>query len=66
MPLFRITIRFGSDRPRYEVLDIEADTLRDAVSKAGREAFSDEVAASADLIEIRRQIDPGSREYTAE
>lgn len=64
MPLFRVTIRFGATRPRYEVVDIQADTLREAVDKAARQAFSAETADSADLIEIRRQIDPDSREYT--
>lgn len=65
MPSYRATFRYGGSRPRYEMLDVEADDLRAALTIAA-ERLSDEVAETAELVEIRRQADPDDREYTPE
>ncbi len=62
MNRYRVTIRFGSPRSQYRVLDVEAATLREALRRAA-EDFPPEAEATADLVEIRRQVDPDSREY---
>lgn len=63
MPNYRATFRYGGERPRYDMLDIDAETLRDALIAAA-ERVSEEVSATAELVEIRRQADPDEREYT--
>lgn len=65
MPSYRATFRYGGTRPQYEMLDIEADDLRAALTVAA-ERVSDEVVETAELVEIRRQADPDEREYTPE
>ncbi len=65
MPSYRATFRYGGSRPRYEMLDVEAADLRAALIAAA-ERVSDDVAASAELVEVRRQADPDAREYTPE
>lgn len=65
MPSYRATFRYGGAHPRYEMLDIEAADLRAALSAAA-ERVSEEVAASAELVEIRVQTDPDQREYAPE
>ena len=65
MPSFRATFRYGGSQPRYEMLDIEAADLRAALAAAA-ERLSDEVAETAELVEIRLQTDPDAREYTPE
>ena len=62
MNRYRITIRFGATRPQYRVLDVEAPTLRVALQRAADE-FPEEAEATADLVEIRRQVEPDAREY---
>jgi hypothetical protein len=64
MPDYRVTIRYGASPPRYEILDVRAQDLRGALTAAA-ERLSPEVAASADLAELRVQAEPESREYTA-
>ncbi|MDX1674976.1 MAG: hypothetical protein R3314_09300 [Longimicrobiales bacterium] len=65
MPSYRATFRYGGARPRYEMLDIEAEDLRSALTTAA-ERVSESVAATAELVEIRVQTDPEEREYTPE
>lgn len=65
MPSYRATFRYGGSRPQYEMLDIEAADLRAALAEAA-ERIDDDVAATADLVEIRLQTDPDEREYTPE
>ena len=65
MPSYRATFRYGGTRPQYEMLDIEADDLRAALTAAA-EQVSEAVAETAELVEIRRQTDPDDREYTPE
>ncbi len=63
MALFRITIRYGEPRQRYEVLDIEADSLVAALQRLVA-AFPPDAEATADLVEVRRQTAPDERAYT--
>ena len=49
---YRVTIRHFSRSQQYEVLEIEAADLREAIAKAA-ERFPDALTASADLVEIR-------------
>ena len=65
MPSYRATFRYGGSRPQYEMLDIEAEDLRAAL-EAAAERVADEVAETAELVEIRRQTDPDEREYGPE
>jgi hypothetical protein len=63
MPSFRMTVRFGQPQ-RYHVIDVDAGDLREAMRLAA-DGFPDDVAGTADLLEIRVQAEPDSREYTA-
>ena len=65
MPSYRATFRYGGSRPQYEVLDIEAADLRVALAEAA-DRVGDEVVATAELVEVRRQTDPDEREYVEE
>jgi hypothetical protein len=61
MPLYRVTIRFGAPRQQYHVEDLTANSLREAVRMAA-EQFPDAASSTADLVEIRLQLDPDERE----
>ncbi len=50
--LFRVTIRYLRQVQQYEVFEVEASDLRDALIAAA-ERFADVLRESADLIEIR-------------
>lgn len=63
MPSYRVTIRHGAPRARYEVLDVDAPDLRGALLAAA-ERMSESVAATAELAEIRVLADPDAREFT--
>lgn len=65
MPSYRATFRYGGQRPRYEMLDLEAADLRSALRSAA-EQVSDAAAETAELVEIRLQADPDGRVYTPE
>ena len=65
MPLYRVTIRFGSPKQQYHMEDIEASSLRDALRLAA-ERFPDVAMSSADLAEVRRQPEPEARVFTPE
>lgn len=65
MPHYRVTIRFGAPRARYEVLDLEAEDLRAALTSAA-ERLPAEVSETAELAELRLQPDPDTREFTPE
>ncbi len=64
MPIFRVTIRFGRQRYRYHVEDVEAVDLRAALLVAAARAPAE--AAGGDIAEIRLLPDPEAREYTPE
>ena len=49
---YRVTIRHYSGAQRYEVFDLDAADLRDAMVEAA-ERFPESLTASADLVEIR-------------
>lgn len=57
-----MTIRYGNSGKRYEVLDVEAATLREALLRAAEE-FPPEAESTADLVEVRVQAEPEAREY---
>lgn len=63
MARFRVTIRYGVPRQRYEMLDIEADGVTDALRQLA-ESLSPDIEATADLVELRRQTAPDDRAYT--
>jgi hypothetical protein len=65
MPLYRVTIRFGAPKQQYHMEDIDANSLREALRLAA-ERFPDAALASADLAEVRRQVDPEERSFTPE
>ncbi len=62
MARYRVTIRYGDSGKRYEMLDIEAASLREALRRAADE-FPADADATADLAEVRMQPEPESREY---
>lgn len=57
---FQVTVRFGREQPRYHQCQVEAETLRDALVQAAA-SLPEEVAAEADLAEIRPWVDPEDR-----
>jgi hypothetical protein len=65
MPSYRITIRHGAPSVRYEVLDLDAADLRAALVDAAGRVPAD-VAATADLAEIRVQRAPEERVFGPE
>jgi hypothetical protein len=65
MPLYRVTIRFGSPKQQYHVLDLSANSLREAMRMAAAE-YPEAAAENADLVEIRRQVDPDERAVGSE
>jgi hypothetical protein len=63
MPLYRATVRYAaSGRHRYHLEDVDAPTLMDAVRLAA-ERVPDEVGSTADLVEVRVQVDPERRDF---
>ncbi|HUH12585.1 MAG TPA: hypothetical protein VMK65_05725 [Longimicrobiales bacterium] len=60
MPRYRMAIRFGEVRQTYHVADVEAPSLRAALREAA-DAVPDDVDRTADLVEIRRTVDPEAR-----
>lgn len=64
MPSYRVTFRYGAPRALYEVLDIDAAELREAMRTAA-DRVPESVAESAELVEVRVQRDPEEREFTA-
>lgn len=65
MPSWRGTVRWTSDRQRYHMADVEAPDLLSAMARL-REVVPPDVAAGADLLELRRQAAPDEREFSAE
>lgn len=63
MPSYRITFRYGAPRALYEMLDIDAADLR-AAMRAAADQVSEDVAASAELVEVRVQRDDDDRTFT--
>jgi hypothetical protein len=63
MPSYRVTFRYGESRVLYEVLDIDATDLRAAMREAA-DRVPEEVAGTAELVEIRVKMEEEEREYT--
>lgn len=63
MAIYRVAIRYGDSGAHYEILEVEAETLREALRRAADE-LPEEAETTADLAEVRLQVDPDAREYT--
>ena len=50
--VYLVTIRYQRKVPQYEVFEVEAENLREALFAAA-DRFGDSLAESGDLIEIR-------------
>ncbi len=61
MPTYRVTIRYGVERYRYHVHDVEAPDLATALARAA-ERMPPDVTASGELAEVRRLVEPDARE----
>ncbi len=59
---FQVTVRFGSRYQRYHTFVVEAANARDALAAAANQ-MPEEIAAEADLVEVRVAIDPDDRPY---
>ncbi len=57
---FRVTIRHGTERSEYHILQVEAPDLVSALQEAS-ERIPSEVARDADLAEIRPAVAPDER-----
>lgn len=62
---FQVTVRYGAEYQRYHTLDVSGDDVREALREAAG-ALPDEVAAQADLVEMRPAVDPDARRYLGE
>jgi hypothetical protein len=63
--LFQITVRYGGRYQRYHTYTVEAADASEAMI-TGAEEMPDDVAAEADLVEIRTFVDPDARTYVGE
>lgn len=59
---YQITVRYGGRHQRYHTYVVEAEDARAALSVAGGQMPSD-IAAEADLVELRIAVDPEKRAY---
>lgn len=59
---YQVTVRYGTERVRYHLDTVQAETLRDAMLAAA-EALPDDVSDEADLVEIRPAVDQEARTY---
>jgi hypothetical protein len=57
---FQITVRYGGRYQRYHTYVVEGSNAREALELAARE-MPDEIAAEADLVEVRVAVDPDAR-----
>jgi hypothetical protein len=62
---YQITVRYGGSRQRYHTFVVDADDARAALQLAA-ERIPAEVAADADLVELREAVDPERRTYAEE
>jgi hypothetical protein len=65
MPNWKITVRYGARHHRYHTLDIDGADVRDALRRLA-DALEGEVAAEADLVEVRASVDPEARSFLGE
>ena len=59
---FQITVRYGTRYQRYHTFEVDTPDVRAALSAAAV-ALPDTVVEEADLVEIRRAVDPDARTY---
>lgn len=59
---FDITVRYGGRYQRYHTYKVQADDAREALTAAAA-VLPDEIAAEADLVELRVAVDPDARQY---
>lgn len=64
MMRFRVTVRYGQPQ-QYAVRDVEARSLAEAMQLAAQNV-SEAAEPDADLVEIRVQMEPESRDYVEE
>jgi hypothetical protein len=62
---FQITVRYGGRYQRYHTYQVSAADAREALQAAAR-AMPPEIAAEADLVEIRVAVDPDQRKFMGE
>lgn len=62
---YQVTVRHGGRRQRYHTFLVESDDMREALAAAS-EALPPEIAAQADLAELRIAVDPDARSYVGE
>ena len=62
---FQVTVRHGSRYQRYHTLEVEGADVREAL-RAAADSVPEEVAAEADLVEMRPTVDPDGRAYLGE
>ena len=63
--IFDITIRYGTRHQRYHTLNLEVSGMAEALERAAAE-LPPEILAEADIVEIRKGVDPERREYVEE
>jgi len=59
---YQITVRYGGSRQRYHTFAVDAEEARAAL-RAAADRLPPEVAADADLVELRVAVDPERRAY---
>ena len=59
---FQVTVRHGGRHQRYHTFTVEAPDARGGLARAA-EGLPEEVAAQADLVELRVTVDPDKRAF---
>jgi hypothetical protein len=59
---FQITVRYGQRYQRYHTYQVSAANAPEALEAAAR-AMPPDVAAEADLVEVRVAVDPDDRKF---
>ena len=62
---YQATIRYGGARQRYHLTSVAGADIRTVLTNLSKE-LPDEVAAEANLVEIRLAVDPEDRRYLGE
>lgn len=62
---FQITVRYGGRYQRYHTFQVTAAGAREALEAAARDMPA-EIAAEADLVEMRVAVDPDDRKFMGE
>lgn len=62
---YQITVRHGGARQRYHTFVVDAPDAAEGL-RAAAEAMPEEIAADADLVELRIAVDPDARDYVGE